>query len=296
MIELNECKLCPVGCKVNRNDGKLGKCKAGAKVKIARAGLHFFDEPCISGEKGSGTVFFTGCNLNCIYCQNYKVSQEYLGKEIEIEDLAKEFLRLQKEDANNINLVTGFMFVPHIIKALDIAKNEGLNIPVVYNSSGYESIDTLKMLEGYVDIYLPDLKYYFDDLAFNMSGINNYFEVACEAIKEMYRQVGAPEFNEDGLIKKGLIIRHLVLPNHILNSKNVLKWISKNIDKNVYISIMGQYFPTYKAVDTDDINRKLTAEEYEKVKGYIEEFDIENGYFQELEENEEKYVPDFDNK
>ena len=296
MIELNECKLCPVGCKVNRNDGKLGKCKAGAKVKIARAGLHFFEEPCISGEKGSGTVFFTGCNLNCIYCQNYKVSQEYLGKEIEIEDLAKEFLRLQKEGANNINLVTGFMFVPHIIKALDIAKKEGLNIPVVYNSSGYESIDTLKMLEGYVDIYLPDLKYYFDDLAFNMSGINNYFEVACEAIKEMYRQVGAPEFNEDGLIKKGLIIRHLVLPNHILNSKNVLKWISKNIDKNVYISIMGQYFPTYKAVDADDINRKLTAEEYEKVKGYIEEFDIENGYFQELEENEEKYVPDFDNK
>ncbi len=296
MIELNECKLCPVGCKVNRNDGKLGKCKAGAKVKIARAGLHLFEEPCISGEKGSGTVFFTGCNLNCIYCQNYKVSQEYLGKEIEIDDLAKEFLRLQKEGANNINLVTGFMFVPHIIKALDIAKKEGLNIPVVYNSSGYESIDTLKMLEGYVDIYLPDLKYYFDDLAFNMSGINNYFEVACEAIKEMYRQVGAPEFNEDGLIKKGLIIRHLVLPNHILNSKNVLKWISKNIDKNVYISIMGQYFPTYKAVDTDDINRKLTAEEYEKVKGYIEEFDIENGYFQELEENEEKYVPDFDNK
>ena len=296
MIELNECKLCPVGCKVNRNDGKLGKCKAGAKVKIARAGLHFFEEPCISGEKGSGTVFFTGCNLNCIYCQNYKVSQEYLGKEIEIDDLAKEFLRLQKEGANNINLVTGFMFVPHIIKALDIAKKEGLNIPVVYNSSGYESLDTLKMLEGYVDIYLPDLKYYFDDLAFNMSGINNYFEVACEAIKEMYRQVGAPEFNEDGLIKKGLIIRHLVLPNHILNSKNVLKWISKNIDKNVYISIMGQYFPTYKAVDTDDINRKLTAEEYEKVKGYIEEFDIENGYFQELEENEEKYVPDFDNK
>ena len=296
MIELNECKLCQVGCKVNRNDGKLGKCKAGAKVKIARAGLHFFEEPCISGEKGSGTVFFTGCNLNCIYCQNYKVSQEYLGKEIEIDDLAKEFLRLQKEGANNINLVTGFMFVPHITKALDIAKKEGLNIPVVYNSSGYESLDTLKMLEGYVDIYLPDLKYYFDDLAFNMSGINNYFEVACEAIKEMYRQVGAPEFNEDGLIKKGLIIRHLVLPNHILNSKNVLKWISKNIDKNVYISIMGQYFPTYKAVDTDDINRKLTAEEYEKVKGYIEEFDIENGYFQELEENEEKYVPDFDNK
>lgn len=296
MIELNECKLCPVGCKINRNEGKIGKCKAGAKVKIARAGLHFFEEPCISGEKGSGTVFFTGCNLNCIYCQNYKVSQEYLGKEIEIEDLAKEFLRLEEEGANNINLVTGFMFVPHIIKALDIAKKEGLNIPVVYNSSGYESIDTLKMLEGYVDIYLPDLKYYFDDLAFNMSGINNYFEVACEAIKEMYRQVGAPEFNEDGLIKKGLIIRHLVLPNHILNSKNVLKWISKNIDKNVYISIMGQYFPTYKAVDTDDINRKLIAEEYEKVKEYIEEFDIENGYFQELEENEEKYVPDFDNK
>ncbi len=164
MDELNKCKLCPVGCKVNRNEGGLGKCKAGSKVKIARAVLHFFEEPCISGKKGSGTIFFTGCNLKCIYCQNYKVSQEYLGKEIEIEDLAKEFLRLEEEGANNINLVTGFMFVPHIIKALDIAKENGLKIPVVYNSSGYESVETLKKLEGYVDIYLPDLKYYYDDL------------------------------------------------------------------------------------------------------------------------------------
>lgn len=294
--ELEACKLCPVKCKVNRNEGKNGKCKAGAKVKIARAGLHFYEEPCISGTNGSGTVFFTGCNLKCVYCQNYKVSQEYLGQEIEVEDLADSFLKLEKEGANNINLVTGFMFVPHIIKALDIAKERGLKIPVVYNSSGYESIDTLKMLDGYVDIYLPDLKYYYNDLAQDLSGVNNYFETACEAIKEMYRQVGAPKFDENGMIKKGMIIRHLVLPDHILNSKKVLEWISKNIDKDVYVSVMAQYFPTYKAMERDDINRKLTDEEYDRVKEYLDEFGIVNGYFQEIEENEEKYVPDFDKK
>ena len=293
MDELNECRLCPINCKVNRNKGNLGKCRAGAKVKIARSGLHFYEEPCISGTTGSGTVFFTGCNLKCIYCQNYKVSQEYLGEEIEIEDLANAFLKLQADGANNINLVTGFMFVPHIIKALDIAKEKGLNLPVVYNSSGYESVETLKMLEGYVDVYLPDLKYYFNELAMDLSGVNNYFENACDAIKEMYRQVGSPVFDENGMIKRGMIIRHLVLPNHILNSKKVLEWISKNIDKDVYVSVMAQYFPTYKATENEDINRKITEEEYNRVKEYLEEYGIVNGYFQDIEDNEEKYVPDF---
>lgn len=203
---LEECKLCPHECKCNRLDGKIGRCKAGSKVKIALANLHYFEEPCISGEKGSGTVFFSGCNLACKFCQNYKISQEYLGKEIEIEDLVKEFLKLQDMGANNINLVTGFMYIPQIINALDIAKKEGLKIPVVYNSSGYESVESLKLLEGYVDVYLPDFKYFDNELAKRLSGIDSYKENAICAIKEMYRQVGNVELDSDtDMIKKDLL-------------------------------------------------------------------------------------------
>ncbi len=293
MDELNKCKLCPVGCKVNRNEGGLGKCKAGSKVKIARAVLHFFEEPCISGKKGSGTIFFTGCNLKCIYCQNYKVSQEYLGKELEIEDLAKEFLRLEEEGANNINLVTGFMFVPQIIEALKIARKKGLIIPIVYNSSGYESIDTLKLLEGYVDIYLPDFKYYYNDLALRLSNAYNYKEIATNAIKEMIRQQPQNIYDEYGLMKKGVLIRHLVLPNHIQNSKQVLKYIKKSFGKNVYLSVMAQYFPCFKAKDEIDINRKLSEEEFEEIEDFVYSLNLKNGYIQNLEDNEEQYVPKF---
>ena len=255
---LKKCTLCPHNCNVNRINGEIGRCKAGKKVKIALADLHFHEEPCISGENGSGTVFFTGCNMSCKYCQNYKISQNLYGKEIEIAELANEFLKLQGKGANNINLVTGFMYVPHIIEAIVIAKEKGLKIPIVYNSSGYENVETLKMLEGYIDVYLPDIKYYYEELAKNLSNVNNYFENAKKAVKEMYRQVGPPQLDENGIIKKGLIIRHLVLPNHIQNSKEILKWIKNNIDENVYISIMAQYFPSYNALKTEDINRKLT--------------------------------------
>ena len=185
---LKKCTLCPCECNVNRLNGNIGKCRAKGKVKIALANLHYYEEPCISGENGSGTVFFSGCNMSCKFCQNYKVSQNYLGKEIEIEDLACEFLRLQKEKANNINLVTGFMYIPQIIEAIRIAKSNGLIIPIIYNSSGYEKVESLKLLEGYIDVYLPDLKYYYNELAQKLSGINNYFETATSAIKEMYNQ------------------------------------------------------------------------------------------------------------
>lgn len=291
---LEECKLCPHECKCNRLDGKIGRCKAGSKVKIALANLHYFEEPCISGEKGSGTVFFSGCNLACKFCQNYKISQEYLGKEIEIEDLAKEFLKLQDMGANNINLVTGFMYIPQIINALDIAKKEGLKIPVVYNSSGYESVESLKLLDGYVDVYLPDFKYFDNELAKRLSGIDSYKEKATCAIKEMYRQVGNVELNLDtDMIKKGLIIRHLVLPNYIENSKNVLKWIKENMP-DVLVSVMAQYFPTHKAVDMEDIGRKLTKEEYEIIENYVFDLDLD-GFMQDLEDDETRYVPDFEN-
>lgn len=290
---LEKCTLCPRECKVNRLAGELGRCRAGKLPKIALANLHYYEEPCISGKKGSGTVFFTGCNLACKFCQNYKVSQEYLGKEISIETLAEEFLNLQKQGAHNINLVTAFAFVPIIIEALKIAKQKGLILPILYNSSGYESLETLKMLEGYVDIYLPDFKYAYNDLSKNLSNVDNYFEIAQTSIKEMKRQVGNPVFDKNGIIQKGLIVRHLVLPNHLQNSKRVLKWIKDNLGRDTYISLMAQYFPSYKAIDTEDINRKLTEKEYEEIESYFYSLSLKNGYMQEIEEDEQRYVPNF---
>jgi putative pyruvate formate lyase activating enzyme len=290
---LKECDLCPRNCKVNRLDGKKGFCKAGKNIKLAKASLHYFEEPCISGNAGSGTLFFTGCNLNCKFCQNYKISQEGVGEEISIEELAKKMLDLQKLGANNINLVTGFMYIPQIIEALKIAKTQGLNLPIVYNSSGYESLKALKLLDGYVDIYLPDFKYYYDELAFNLSNAKNYFEVAKEAIKEMIRQAPKNIYDEDQIMKKGIIIRHLVLPNHIQNSKQVLKWIKKNLPDTINVSVMAQYFPSYNALKTEDVNRKLSEEEFEEIENFVYSLNLKNGYIQYLEENEEQYVPDF---
>ena len=295
MLEgLKECNVCPHNCKVNRIDGEVGVCRANDKVKIALASLHYFEEPCISGEKGSGTVFFSNCNLTCKFCQNYEISALGKGREISIKELADTFLNLQEQGANNINLVTPTIYAYQIIEALKIAKRNGLNIPIVYNSNGYESIETLKSLEGYIDIYLPDLKYYYDEIALKYSGINNYFENATKAVQEMYKQVGPPILNEEGIIQRGLIIRHLVLPNNVQNSKKVLEWIKENIDKRVYISIMAQYFPCYKAKDIEELNRKLTYEEYEEIENFVYSLDIKKGFMQDLEENEEQYVPNFD--
>lgn len=291
--ELTKCTVCPHNCKVNRIDGKIGRCKANDKVKVALASLHYFEEPCISGEKGSGTVFFSNCNMSCKFCQNYKISAEGKGEEITIEELANTFLELQEKGANNINLVTPTIYAYQIIEAIKLAKKNGLNIPIIYNSNGYESVDTLKKLEGYIDVYLPDLKYYYDNIAIKYSGVKNYFTVATEAIREMYRQVGAPKLNKDGIIQKGMIIRHLVLPNNIENSKMVLNWIKNNIDSNVYVSIMAQYFPSYQAKKIEGLNRKLTKEEYEEIESFVYKLGIENGYMQDLGEHEEEYVPNF---
>ena len=291
---LENCMLCPHKCGVNRIEGKKGRCKCDNKLKIALASLHMFEEPCISGENGSGTVFFSNCNLNCIYCQNYEISSLGKGKEITIEHLAEIFLKQQEKGAHNINLVTPTMYASQIIEALKIAKSKGLNIPIVYNSNGYENINTIKLLNGYIDVYLPDLKYYSNELAKKYSNVDNYFETATKAIKEMYNQVGIAKFDENGLIKKGVIIRHLVLPNHIQNTKNILKWIKENMPDDIYVSIMAQYFPTYKAKEDDLINRKLNQKEYNEVLNYLYSLDLENGYIQELGEHEEEYVPNFD--
>lgn len=289
---LESCNLCPNNCNINRNE-YTGKCGASGKIKVALASLHYYEEPCISGKNGSGTIFFSNCNLGCVFCQNYKISSEGFGKEIEIEDLANIFISLQSKNANNINLVSPTPYVMHVIEAIKIAKNKGLNIPIIYNCGGYENVETIKLLNGYIDVYLPDLKYAENDISTKYSNANNYFECATSAIKEMYNQVGSPKLDENELIKKGLIIRHLVLPNYIENSKKVLKWIDSNIDKKVYISIMAQYFPTGKAKEYKELSRKLTGEEYDEIEQYLYSLNIENGYMQDLEEHEEEYVPDF---
>lgn len=290
---LSECTLCPHKCKVNRLDGELGRCKAGKEIKYNLAMLYYNEEPCISGEKGSGNIFFSCCNMNCVYCQNYKISQLRNGNEITIEELAELFLNLQNKGANNINLVTATMYVPQIIESVKIAKKLGLKIPIVYNCGGYESVETIKMLNGYVDIYLPDFKYYNNDTAFKYSKIKNYFENASESIKEMYKQVGDPIIGENGIMKKGVIIRNLILPGKTEESKLILKWIKDNFENNVYVSLMAQYFPCYEAKKYDEINRKITQKELNEVENYLFELDITNGYIQDLEEQEEQYVPKF---
>ena len=228
--------------------------------------------------------------MNCVFCQNYEISQQGKGKEISIRELSEIFIKQQEKDVENINLVTPTSYVPQIIEAIKIARENGLKIPIVYNTNGYEKVETLKMLEGYIDIYLPDLKYSDDLLAKRLSKVDNYFEIATNAIKEMRRQVGQPVFNEEGIMQKGMIIRHLVLPNHILNSRRVLKWINDNMN-DVYVSVMAQYFPTYKAKEIEDINIKLTKKEYEEIEHYLYRLNLENGYIQELGEHEEEYVP-----
>lgn len=293
MHELENCNICPHRCGINRIAGKIGRCKATDKVKIALASIHNFEEPCISGKNGSGTIFFSNCNLNCVFCQNYEISQLGKGKEISIEQLAEIFIKQQNKNVHNINLVTPTIYIYQIIEAIKLARDKGLKIPIVYNSNGYENVEALKHLKGYIDIYLPDLKYSNNEIAYKYSNIKNYYENAVQAIKEMYNQVGTPIIDENGIMKKGLMIRHLVLPNQLQNSKDVLKWINDNMDKKVFVSVMAQYFPTYKAKHFPEISRKLTKEEYNEIEQYLYSLDLENGYIQELGEHEEEYVPDF---
>lgn len=289
--QLKKCNLCPHKCNIDRSNGKIGRCKATDKVKIALYSIHKFEEPCISGENGSGTIFFSNCNLNCIYCQNYEISQLGKGKDITIEELANIFLKQQEKQVENINLVTPTSYMLQIIEAIKIAKRKGLHIPIIYNTNAYEKVEALKLLEGYIDVYLPDLKYAENRLGLEYSKINDYFEVATKAIQEMIRQVGMPKLNETGTMKKGVMIRHLVLPNHLENSKKVLKWIKNHLPSEIYVSVMAQYFPTYEAKKVENLNRKLTQAEWQEIQDYIEELEIENGYVQELGEHEEEYVP-----
>lgn len=294
MIEqLIKCELCPFRCKVNRLNGEIGRCGCNDKIRIDKYQLHYFEEPCISGKDGSGTVFFSNCNFRCIFCQNYKISQEREGYEISIEELANIFIELQNKGANNINLVTPTTYAYQIIEAIKIARNKGLNLPIIYNTNGYESLTTLRDLKGYIDVYLPDLKYYSNEIAEKYSKAPQYFEIATKAIMEMIKQVGSVVLDENGIIQKGVIVRHLVLPNHIQNSKHILKWLKSNVDDTAYVSVMAQYFPTYKAKEDKYIYRKLNKKEYQEIENYLYLLEFKNGFIQELGEHEEEYVPDF---
>lgn len=295
MIEqLNKCEICPHKCGINRNNNQIGRCKSKDTVKIALYSTHDFEEPCISGKKGSGTVFFSNCNMNCIFCQNYEISQLGKGKEITVEELAEIFWKQQEKGVENINLVTPTSYAYQIKEAIKIAREKGLRLPIVYNTNGYENVETIKDLKGFVDIYLPDLKYANNELCKKYSKVESYFEIATEAIKEMIRQVGTPKFDSNGIIEKGVIVRHLVLPGYIENSKKVLLWIKENLPDDIYVSVMAQYFPTYKAKEDKIINRKLIKEEWQEIEDYVQEIGIENGFIQELGEHEEEYVPKWD--
>lgn len=291
---MTSCMLCPRKCNVNRKSGDVGFCMSDDKIKIARADLHLWEEPCISGDNGSGTVFFSHCNLKCVFCQNYKISTENSGKTVSVQELADIFSELQKKGANNINLVTPTHYAPQIISALDIAKSRGLTIPILYNTSGYESTDTIKMLDGYIDIYLPDLKYFDNRYAKKYSSAPDYFERASAAIKEMFNQVGECEFDENGIIKKGVIVRHLMLPGLLFDSKKVIDYLYRTYKDSIFISIMNQYTPLSTIPDAfPELKRNLPKGHYDALVDYALDIGIKNAYIQSGESAKESFIPEF---
>lgn len=291
---MSACTLCPRECHVDRSSGKKGFCGMDGTIYLARAALHMWEEPCISGTKGSGAVFFSGCGLRCCFCQNHDIAIGSRGLAVSVERLGEIFLELKEKGAANINLVTGAHYVPQIIEALKLARMQGMDLPVVYNSSGYEKMETLKLLEGYVDIYLPDLKYMEPDLAQKFSHAPDYVERAKAAIKEMVRQSGSCQFGEDGYIRRGTIVRHLILPGHTKNSRKVLRYLHETYGEEIYISIMNQYTPVREFGEFKELNRKVTKREYEKVLDAAVEMGIQNGFIQEGETASESFIPEFD--
>jgi putative pyruvate formate lyase activating enzyme len=291
---LKKCNLCPRKCYVNRLDGELGFCNSSNDIKIAKVTLHNWEEPCISGLLGSGTVFFSNCNLKCVFCQNNNISQMGIGKIVSITRLSEIFLEHQNRGAHNINLVTPTHFVPQIIEALILAKGNGLNIPILYNSNGYENVDTIKALSGFIDVYLPDLKYYKDKYALKYSGARNYFKTASEAITEMFSQVGEVKFDTNGIIQKGVIIRHLMLPSLLFDSKKIMDFIYTTFHDSVYISLMNQYTPMHNAVKYCEINKPLNPDHYDALIEYCLNLGITKCFIQGSGTSSTAFVPDFD--
>lgn len=290
-----KCELCPRNCLIDRTKTP-GVCGVKDKLIVARTSLHNWEEPPISGTSGSGTIFFSGCNLKCIFCQNYQISTKLIGQEITTNDLANICLNLEKKGAHNINLVTPTHFVPLIIEGLKLAKEKGLKIPIVYNTSGYEKKETIKMLDGIVDIYLPDMKYYNDEYAIKYSHAPNYFKYAKEALEEMYKQVGKPKFNKDGLMTKGIIVRHLMLPGLKEDTKEILKYLYDTYKDNIYISIMNQYTPIKEFKRFTELNNKVSENDYNEIIDYAIDLGIKKAFIQEGETQSESFIPDFINQ
>lgn len=294
---LNSCTLCNRNCRVNRIKGETGFCQMTADVKLARATLHFWEEPCISGEEGSGAVFFSGCSLRCIYCQNHEIAEGVRGTFVSIDRLAEIFIELQEKGANNINLVTPGHYIPQVKEALIKAKTIGLKVPIVYNTGSYENVEALKELDGLIDIYLPDFKYMDEQLAKAYSAAPDYPDKCKAVISEMVRQTGSAQFvGEEGesLMTRGVIVRHLVLPGELENSKRVLQYLYETYGDDIYISLMNQYTPLREIKEYPNLNRKVTEEEFAEVFDYLCELGIENGYVQEGDTAEESFIPSFD--
>ncbi len=290
---LENCNLCIRNCGINRLNNEIGFCKSTSALKIARADLHHWEEPCISGTHGSGTIFFSNCNLNCVFCQNHKISQQGFGENISTIRLSEIFLELQNKKAHNINLVTPTHYVPQIIEALDIAKKKGLIIPIVYNTNSIDSLETIKLLDGYIDIYLPDFKYYSNKYSLKYSNISNYSQNAISIIAEMIRQVGEPKFSSSGLMLKGVIVRHLLLPGLLFDSKKVVDSIYNTFYNKVFISLMNQYTPSYKSGDYPEINKLLNPKIYDSIVDYAVNLGVKNGFIQDSTSASESFIPDF---
>lgn len=293
MISTNPCNLCPRQCGADRSIEK-GCCGCGGQIKAARAALHLWEEPCISGSRGSGTVFFSGCTLMCRYCQNHEISHGGIGKEISEERLAEIFLVLQEQGAHNINLVSATPYIPWICRALDMARS-ALHIPVVFNCGGYERTETIRALAGYADIYLPDIKYLSSKLSQRYSGVKDYFEIAAEALREMIDQTGGMQYDSEGLLQKGVVIRHLVLPGARRDSIAVLQWLAANLPRDKFIlSLMSQYTPTAHTRSYPEINRRITSMEYDSVVAEAARLGLTNGFMQQRSSASEAYIPPFD--
>lgn len=289
------CILCPRECGADRENGKAGFCGETGKVRVSRAALHMWEEPCISGDEGSGTVFFTGCTLRCVYCQNHTISTGKVGKEISAERLSEIFLELKGKGANNINLVTPTQFVPQIIRALDIARKQGLGIPIVYNTGGYERVETLKILEGYVDVYLPDFKYLNSGHARKYSMAEDYPEIVKNAVAEMVRQTGSPKFDERGMMIKGVIVRHLLLPGCLADAKRIVSYLYNTYGDRIYMSLMNQYTPL-EFLDKErypELSRKVSEGAYDRLIDYAISLGVEQAFIQEGETAAESFIPPF---
>lgn len=291
---MSHCTLCPRNCGVNRLEGQKGYCRVDGQLLIARAALHMWEEPCISGEEGSGAVFFSGCSMGCIFCQNHEISAGKSGKTVSVSRLAEIFLELQQKKANNINLVTAGHYVPLVREALLQAKQMGLQIPVVYNSSGYEKAETLQLLEGLVDVYLPDFKYMDAELAKAYSHAPDYPDVAKAAIREMVRQVGQPEFDERGIMKRGVIVRHLMLPECLLDSKRIVRYLYETYGNQIFLSMMNQYTPMPRVAEDPRLGKKVRKKSYDALLDFAIDLGVENGFFQEGETAKESFIPAFD--